>query len=64
VGLNSYITFLNTANDKSLLKVTIETGRKHQICKHLSEFGYPIIGDRLYGNADKKFPEDLQLQAI
>ncbi len=32
----------------SLVEVKIDTGRKHQIRKHLSEYGYPIIGDRLY----------------
>ena len=30
--------------------IKIETGRKHQIRKHLSELGHPIIGDRLYGS--------------
>lgn len=34
---------------KSLVAVEIETGRKHQIRKHLSGVGFPIIGDRLYG---------------
>jgi len=34
----------------STLKIKIESGRKHQIRKHLSEAGYPVIGDRLYGN--------------
>ncbi len=34
---------------QSLLSVKIETGRKHQIRRHLAEAGYPIIGDRLYG---------------
>ena len=34
---------------KSLVLVEIETGRKHQIRKHLSGAGFPIIGDRLYG---------------
>lgn len=33
----------------SLLQVIIETGRKHQIRKHLQSIGHPIIGDRLYG---------------
>lgn len=34
---------------QSLVAVEIETGRKHQIRKHLSGVGFPIIGDRLYG---------------
>ena len=46
----------------SLLDVSIETGRKHQIRIHLSEAGFPVVGDRLYGNKDDK--EDLQLTAV
>lgn len=60
----SHITKLAQNEQKSLLGVHIETGRKHQIRKHLSEIGFPIIGDRLYGTAKKNHPEDLQLQAI
>ncbi len=37
-------------NNLSNLTLEIKTGRKHQIRKHLSMLGYPIIGDRLYGN--------------
>ncbi len=33
----------------SLLKVTLETGRTHQIRVHLSEMGHPVMGDKLYG---------------
>ncbi len=40
----------NANNQHSRLEVTIETGRKHQIRRHLSEAGFPIVGDRLYGN--------------
>ena len=32
----------------SLLDVTIETGRTHQIRVHLAHLGYPVLGDRLY----------------
>jgi len=35
---------------KSLVSIEIGTGRKHQIRKHLSGVGFPIIGDRLYGS--------------
>jgi len=49
----------------SLVEVEIETGRKHQIRRHLSIAGYPIIGDRLYGCTDEgdQEKEDLQLLA-
>ncbi|HKL72272.1 MAG TPA: RluA family pseudouridine synthase [Marinilabiliaceae bacterium] len=33
----------------SLLQVKLETGRTHQIRKHLSAAGHPILGDKLYG---------------
>ena len=35
----------------SLLDIRIETGRKHQIRRHLAGLNLPIIGDRLYGLA-------------
>jgi 23S rRNA pseudouridine1911/1915/1917 synthase len=34
----------------SHLKVLLETGRKHQIRKQLSDIGHPICGDTLYGS--------------
>ena len=34
---------------QSLLDVRIETGRKHQIRRHLAAVGHPVVGDRLYG---------------
>lgn len=51
----SRVTTLNTdeSGPTSLLQVTIETGRKHQIRKHLESLGHPIISDRLYGKPAK-----------
>ena len=45
--------------DRSTIKISIETGRKHQIRRHLSEIGHPIAGDRLYGRSSDQ--EDLML---
>lgn len=48
-------------NDRSELIVRIETGRKHQIRRHLASLGHPVIGDRDYGSAFTR--EALQLVA-
>ena len=60
----SEISWLQTSDDRSrsLVDVTIETGRKHQIRRHLADLGYPILGDRLYG-AGATDGVDLQLTA-
>ena len=34
----------------NLVELRPHTGRKHQLRKHLSEIGYPILGDLEYGN--------------
>jgi len=47
---------------RSLVDVRIETGRKHQIRRHLAELGHPVIGDRLYGSGEED-AVDLQLMA-
>ena len=48
--------------EKSVVDVRIETGRKHQIRRHLVELGHPVIGDRLYGTGEAD-GVDLQLTA-
>jgi tRNA pseudouridine32 synthase / 23S rRNA pseudouridine746 synthase len=48
--------------DISLVSIQIETGRKHQIRKHLSEIGHPILGDRQY-NPHANHEVNLQLRA-
>jgi len=59
----SYFTLLeyDAKQDRSLLDVSIETGRKHQIRRHSALLGFPVIGDRLHGREGDK--EDLQLTA-
>jgi tRNA pseudouridine32 synthase/23S rRNA pseudouridine746 synthase len=51
----------DSIKDRSLLGVCIETGRKHQIRRHLSSIGFPVVGDRMYGQGPDT--EDLQLTA-
>ncbi len=41
---------LKTNKKYQMLKVNIKTGRKNQIRVHLSELGYPIVGDKKYGS--------------
>lgn len=49
-------------DDKVLLKLTLETGRTHQIRVHLAALNAPIIGDPLY-NSNYHDGEKLQLTA-
>jgi 23S rRNA pseudouridine1911/1915/1917 synthase len=54
----------------TLLDVEIKTGRTHQIRVHLSDRGYPVIGDAVYGSATNKMRNianpalKLQLKAL
>jgi len=49
------------ALNATLLDVDIETGRKHQIRRHLALLGHPVVGDDEYGTAHPK--NQLQLAA-
>lgn len=59
----SIFYFERCTNGCSLVNIELVTGRKHQIRRHLSEIDFPIIGDRLYGNAAKA-EKNLQLQSF
>ncbi len=52
---------VDPGSDLSLVEVVIDTGRKHQIRKHLATAGFPVVGDRLYGIADRDADNDLML---
>lgn len=59
----SQISFRELTEDgaRSVLDVRLETGRKHQIRRHLSSIAYPIVGDRLYGRGAE---DDVDLQLV
>lgn len=46
---------LERFNGFTYLKVTLETGRTHQIRVHFSHRGTPVAGDAVYGNPKKTF---------
>lgn len=62
-GKNAITHFkvLKRYKENTLLEVNIETGRTHQIRVHLSEIGYPIIGDYTYSNGKNKFGVEGQM---
>ena len=66
----SALTFfrrLDTHNGNSLLEARPQTGRTHQIRCHLGHLGWPILGDRLYGDsiqADNHRPKRQLLHAV
>ena len=58
----SEVSLVGFDGANSIVDVRIETGRKHQVRIHLAELGFPIVGDRLHGNATSE-SVDLQLVA-
>jgi 23S rRNA pseudouridine1911/1915/1917 synthase len=44
--------------DYSLLEVRPQTARLHQIRVHLSWYGYPLVGDRVYGSRQQPLLPD------
>ena len=51
----THIKVLQKFDEYTLLEVNIETGRTHQIRVHLSQIGYPIVGDMVYSNGKNPF---------
>lgn len=52
----------NEKSNLSLVEVTIESGRKHQIRKHAAFINHPVFGDRLYNNIQTNISKSENLQ--
>ena len=53
---------LDKNKNQTTVEIKIKTGRKHQIRRHLSDMGFVIVGDRLYGAKQTK--QNLQLSSV
>ena len=51
----THYSLIKKVNDKSLVQIYIDTGRKNQIRVHMKDINHPIVGDKKYGNGGKKF---------
>ena len=51
----THFKVLERFKENTLLEINLETGRTHQIRVHLSQIGYPIVGDMVYSNCKNKF---------
>ena len=40
-----------------MVRLTLKTGRTHQIRVHMKTLGYPLAGDSLYGGIRKNFSD-------
>lgn len=51
----THFKVLKRFRNYTLLEVKIETGRTHQIRVHLSQIGYPIVGDDVYSSGKNEW---------
>ncbi len=57
----THFKVLNRFKNYTLLEIKIDTGRTHQIRVHMSEIGYPIVGDMVYSNGKNEFGVEGQM---
>ncbi len=50
----THFTVLKRTEKYSLVDITLETGRTHQIRVHFSHINHPLVGDWLYGKGDEE----------
>jgi 23S rRNA pseudouridine1911/1915/1917 synthase len=52
----TFYKVIKSLQNYSLVMLRPKTGRTHQLRVHLKHLGHPILGDPIYGHADKNFP--------
>ena len=52
---------LDRYDNYTLLEVSLETGRTHQIRVHMAYINYPIVGDPIYSKGKNEFGLDKQM---
>lgn len=57
----THFKVLNRYKKYTLLEIKIDTGRTHQIRVHMSEIGYPVVGDMVYSNGKNEFGVEGQM---
>jgi len=53
---------LKKLNQRSLLEIDLQSGRKHQIRVQLAYHGHPVLGDKKYGS-NNSFPNGIALHS-
>ena len=57
----THFTVIDSSSNYSLVKLSPETGRKHQLRKHLLMYGNPILGDTKYRISNKHKSQNAKL---
>ncbi len=57
----THFKVLKKYDNYTYIEVNIETGRTHQIRVHLSQIGFPIVGDGVYSNGKNPFGVEGQM---
>mgnify|MGYP002623625920 CR=1 FL=1 len=50
----THYKLIKVSDGYSLVELRLDTGRKNQIRVHLADIGFPVVGDRKYGDGDDK----------
>ena len=54
----TFFQAIESSNHFSLIQCELVTGRTHQLRVHLSELGFPIVGDKKYGIKESSLSKD------